>query len=116
VFKTKVDGVNVLNQMNLVAPEELRPALLDMLIDDGTLGTIDQYRIPDEKALAPPEPAPAAALPPPGQGDPGAQGGQQQAQGGLTLIPGGRTDKSASADSQQGELPLDLDDHAEAGE
>lgn len=95
IFKTKLDGVNVLNTLNLFAPEELRPAVFDMLVDDGTLGTIDQYRLSDDEALAGPEPSvpdltlkqadpglPPHGLSPSGQSDPGEQGNLQVIQGG----------------------------------
>jgi uncharacterized protein len=100
VFKTKLDGVNVLNTMNLLAPEELRPAVLDMLIDDGTLATLDQYRLPDDEVpggLEEEQPfLRNQGAPPEGQLDPA----DPEQQGNLQVIQGGRQD---TADGDQGD-------------
>jgi phage-related protein (TIGR01555 family) len=98
IFKTRVEGVVAVNNTGLIAPEELRPAFINMLVDDGTLGTIDQNLLPDDEALGLNEPDPV--LPPiPGQtsgqpGQPESPGvpGAPGPGGDLTLIQGGRTD------------------------
>jgi uncharacterized protein len=45
VSKTKMDSVQVIVNTNLFAQEELRPAVADMLIDDGLLPSLDQHML-----------------------------------------------------------------------
>jgi phage-related protein (TIGR01555 family) len=49
VSKTKMDSVQVLVNTNLFAQEELRPAVADMLIDDGLLPTLDQHMLSEDE-------------------------------------------------------------------
>lgn len=91
-FNVKMDGITKLNGLGLLAPEELRPAVIDMLIDDGTLPTLDQYRMPDEEAAALIE---ERAQPPAEPGaEPGgpAPGSRSLNPPGLKVVQGGRKD------------------------
>jgi hypothetical protein len=49
VSKTKMDSVQIIVNTNLFAQEELRPAVADMLIDDGLLPSLDQHMLSEDE-------------------------------------------------------------------
>jgi phage-related protein (TIGR01555 family) len=49
IAKQKADTVNVYLSTNLFAPEELRPAVADMLIEDAFMPTLDQHLLGEEE-------------------------------------------------------------------
>jgi uncharacterized protein len=116
--KTKIEAISTLNATGLFAPEELRPAVADMLIDDGFLPTLDQHRLDEaemaqrieEQAQAEQEALQQALAaggggPPEagGGGPPDTAGGAQK--GNLKAIQGGRTD--SADENSAGEVPAD---------
>lgn len=46
----KASAFSLINGMGLFAPEELRPAVADVLVDDGFLPTLDQHLFTEEEA------------------------------------------------------------------
>jgi hypothetical protein len=126
--KTKIEAISTLNATGLFAPEELRPAVADMLIDDGFLPTLDQHMLDEaemaqrieeqaqaeQEALQQQQALAAGAGGPPeaggggppqagGGGPPDAAGGAQK--GNLKAIQGGRTD--SADENSAGEVPAD---------
>jgi phage-related protein (TIGR01555 family) len=116
--KTKIEAISTLNATGLFAPEELRPAVADMLIDDGFLPTLDQHMLDEaemaqrieEQAQAEQEALQQALAaggggPPEagGGGPPDTAGGAQK--GNLKAIQGGRTD--SADENSAGEVPAD---------
>ncbi len=114
IAKQKADTVQIYINSNLFAPEELRPAVADMLIEDAFLPTLDQHLLgeddfyallqekADQQQAAMEEQAAAA------------QGGREEDQGdggepGLKVIQGGRRD------SQRDEraTPFEIEDYSQ---
>jgi phage-related protein (TIGR01555 family) len=102
--KTKADTVGVYHNLGLFAPEELRPAVFDMLMADGFLPSLDEHLLSDDelKRLMEEEAQRQAEIE--GGGQPPAEEEEPQVPQ-LQVIRGGRSDHR----------PFDVDDHTPGG-
>lgn len=99
----KVAAFKTLSDSGLFAPEELRPSVADVLIDDGFLPTLDQHMLDEDQMaeLLANQPDPLAD---PATEDPGAAAGEGKANIGpspranLRLVPG-TSPRAATGDS-----------------